>query len=839
MNELLKEKPTLSARLTWIMAGAVCLIGTGTAYAQETKPAGEPSGLEEIIVTARFKEEKLQETPIAITAITGAELEARNIFTSSDVGFLVPNASFRPAQAAFGNTMTAYIRGIGQYDFDFAFEPGVGIYIDDIYHPFTLGSQIDLLDIDHVEVLRGPQGTLFGRGAIGGAVRYVSRKPQGDGTGTVSVTYGDFNRVEVRGSYDFALSDTVFARVTGSSKKRDGYQDVIDFACAYPTLAGTIKSSIVNRGKSCKIGTQGGEDVTGARIGLRWAPNEKFEANLTTEYTNDSSEARADTLTVAFPGDQQGFVYNLWESAYVVPNYGVPFDTRFLPPDIYTTYATYDDQKSGLSFKPETAFEKWDVAATFEYSITDNVQAKAIFSYTDIDSRFATDADGSPLNVQTVDGTQPIQSRTAELRFTGRAFDRMDWTLGGFFYNAHATNTQTVSIPALQLFLDQILLGVPMPQALVNIDTGDGRFFVNAKNVHKLENQSVYAHAVFDLNDKWDIQAGVRYSKDQKNVDFDNTRVVAPGVEIEDDHTDWRLGVDWKPTDELMTYISASSGYRPSAYNSRPFQPTQVVAVDAEEAVSYELGLKADFFENRLRTNFAIFDIDYKTRILPIAGTECVLENPEGPPPYVYLPDDPNNPASVTDTLGNVCDATVSRTFYTNAPGDVRGFEFETSWKPVDAFTLTGNYGFLDWSSDDVDNCDFDLNGQPDAGITCESDRPGQVPAWNWALGMSYDIKTGGGGRVTPRVDFFGQAEICFGPVARPGNCADGYTLVNAQIEYVSPEQKWTFGVGMTNVGDKEYFLNTFPLVAFGQPHAEAQPGRPREWFVSLRRNFD
>src|SRR4029079_408714 len=125
---------------------------------------------------------KLQETPIAITAITGADLEARNIFTSSDVGFLVPNASFRPAQPAFGNTMTAYIRGIGQYDFDFAFEPGVGIYIDDVYHPFTLASQIDLLDIDHVEVVRGPQGTLFGRGAIGGAVRYVSKKPQGDET---------------------------------------------------------------------------------------------------------------------------------------------------------------------------------------------------------------------------------------------------------------------------------------------------------------------------------------------------------------------------------------------------------------------------------------------------------------------------------------------------------------------------------------------------------------------------------------------------------------------------------------------------------------------------------
>ena len=104
--------------------------------------------------------------------------------------------------------MTAYIRGIGQYDFDFAFEPGVGIYVDDVYHPFTLGSEIDLLDLDRVEVLRGPQGTLFGRGAIGGVIRYVSKKPVGDNTGYIDVTYGQFNRLDVRAGYDFSLSRT-------------------------------------------------------------------------------------------------------------------------------------------------------------------------------------------------------------------------------------------------------------------------------------------------------------------------------------------------------------------------------------------------------------------------------------------------------------------------------------------------------------------------------------------------------------------------------------------------------------------------------------------------------
>ena len=183
------------------------MLAGAPAVAQQVEMEGKRP-LEEIIVTARYRDERLQEIPIAITAINAEELEMRAFTLASDVAYSVPNASFRPAQAAFGNTMTAFIRGIGQYDFDFAFEPGVAIYIDDMYHPFTLGSQTQLMDLDHVEVLRGPQGTLFGRGSIGGAIRYVSKKPQGDDTGSIGLTVGEFDRVDVRASYDFAITDS-------------------------------------------------------------------------------------------------------------------------------------------------------------------------------------------------------------------------------------------------------------------------------------------------------------------------------------------------------------------------------------------------------------------------------------------------------------------------------------------------------------------------------------------------------------------------------------------------------------------------------------------------------
>ena len=204
-----------------------------------------------------------------------------------------------------------------------------------LVHDGTIISSSFFMDLERVEVLRGPQGTLFGRGAIGGAIRYISKKPVGDNTGHISVTYGQFNRIDIRGSYDFALSDTVFARVTGVSKQADGYQKVFDFRCLYPSLGGTLPQKIYNRKADCQTGTQGGTDVAGARGQLRWAPNDTFDLTLSAEVEDDNSEARADTLvaiarntTGPFTG-QLPVPFNFW-SAGMAATYGVPYDERFM-----------------------------------------------------------------------------------------------------------------------------------------------------------------------------------------------------------------------------------------------------------------------------------------------------------------------------------------------------------------------------------------------------------------------------------------------------------------------------------------------------------------------------
>jgi iron complex outermembrane recepter protein len=825
------------------LTGSPAMAQSSTGAAKDQRP------LEEIVVTSRYREEKLQDTPIAVTAITAEDIQARAFTTSYEVAYTVPNASFRPAQAAYGNTMTAYIRGVGQYDFDQAFEPGVGVYVDDVYQPFMLGTQFDLLAVDRVEVLRGPQGTLFGRGSIGGVVRLVSKKPQGDNTGSLDVTLGSYDRIDIRGIYDFPITDNLFAQVAGASRKRDGYQDVIDFACAYPAQAGNLPVRDPSKGRNCKLGTQGGEDMGAFRGQLRWVASDNVEVILAGDVQNDHSEAKADTLVaIQYPLDLSGAViptsgYVLFNNEYVnhVPTaaepwgYGIPYDNRFIPKNMYQSYATYDDAASGLTFRPTSAIQRESYSATLNWDIAESLSLTAIASYTDIKSQLSSDADASPINFQVTGGQQDFHWSTGEVRLSGRAADRLDWTVGGFYYTGSATNRQSVSFPPIPYGILRASIGFPPSLAVQCIENLPGvcvipapifsNLSVNTQNIADSESYAGFAHAAFDLTDKLSINAGVRYSKDTKDVAFDNSLVTAP-INIDFNHTDWRAGIDYKLTDAMLVYASAATGYRPPAYNPRPFTPDQAVAVGGEEATSYELGFKSELFDRRLRLNLAAFYTDYNKRIVPIGGTECI-------PPYV----DPTTPGAIRDSNGNICLAITSLTSYQQlSGGEVTGAELEFEWRPLDALTISGVFGYTDWSSPEIDNCDFNEDGQPDVGITC-SPRAPFVPEFNWTVGASYDFAFTGGSRLTPRVDVYGQSDICSSAVSAL-SCSKGYELLNVRLEWASPDGDWTVALGGTNVSDEEYYLNKFDLTLFGQNTVEGQPGRPAEWYLTLGRHF-
>jgi iron complex outermembrane receptor protein len=789
------------------------LLATSLAWSQSAPDrtaatAADSGALAEVVVTAQYRSEPLQQTPIAITAVTADDIEQRGFTNSSDIAYAVPNASFRPAQAAFGKTQTAYIRGVGQNDFNFAFEPGVGIYVDDVYYPTTMSSQFDLMDLDRVEVLRGPQGTLFGRGSIGGAVRYISKQPTGDNTGFIEGTVGDFHRVDLRAGYDFALiEDKLFARITGVSKKQDGYVDRIDFVCENPQLSGSLPRLITNRDAGCKLGTLGGTDVNGARAQLRYVASDTLSFDLALDYQRDDSEAAADTLLQAGPL-VGGFL--TWSNG-MLQKYGVPFDSRFVPSNPYVSYATFQDPYSGLSFPPQNALNQKGVSSTANWKISDAVDAKLILAWRNWNGRFATDQSDAPLDVSLVDGIQSFTYRTAELRFSGDTLsNKLNWTAGGFYYDGDSRSAQSVNLPGA----GNIAAYLADPQA--------NALLVNGLDVGHFQNYSFFIHTIYTLTDQLHATVGARYSNDKKGDKFDNT-IVKATVNNTSTRGDWRLGLDYQIDPRFLVYTSAATGYRPPAFNPRPFQADQFVAVSGESLLSYEVGEKADFLDRRLRVNIAAFYSDYRHRIVGVGGTDC-LKNPDGSVVPGGLPNPQGGPPCAVNTIPN--------TLYINSPGKLYGAEIELAFRPIESLTFTANAGETRFSPSDA-TVGVAPNGEPV-----------YVPQWNGSFSGQYTLTLPDGSTLSPRYDAFVQTQICSGAaIAAIGytglsSCSGGYTLHNVRLQYTTRSRTWSAAVGIENLTNHFYYLNKFDLTAFGEPTIEGQPGQPREWYLTLRRNF-
>jgi iron complex outermembrane receptor protein len=332
---------------------------------------------------------------------------------------------------------------------------------------------------------------------------------------------------------------------------------------------------------------------------------------------------------------------------------------------------------------------------------------------------------------------------------------------------------------------------------------------VNGFDKGHYENKSGFVHGVYHLTDSMRLNLGARYSDDKKHDDFDNTIFATP-VDSNQTRFDWLAGIDLQVTEGVLTYLTASTGYRPPAYNPRPFQQTQFVAVKGENMTAYELGLKSDLFDRKMRLNVAAFYSDYKQRIVPAGGLEC-LKNPA-------------TGACILDGAGNPV-AMIPLTNYVNSPGKIKGGELELEFRPIEGLLFQGSVGYTK----------FTASGAT-AGITA-NDEPIFVPEWNASASLQYGFNLGGGGTITPRYDAYLQTEIC-SQVTTLTSCSAGYTLHNARIEYATTDRTWTAALGVSNLTDKSYILNIFDLTAFGEATIEGQPGQPRMWYVTMRRNF-
>jgi iron complex outermembrane recepter protein len=833
------NRPTLRHRpRAAIFAALATTAGLGTTA---TTYAADPV-LEEVVVTARYREENLQETPIAITAVTADALEVRSIDNVQDLGTTVPNAYIRPNPLNFGPAPSIGIRGAIQSDFYYTFDPAVGVYIDDVYHGTLTGSSFDLMDLDRIEVLRGPQGTLFGKNSLGGAIRLISKKPQGDNSGTLEVTYGDFNRLEVKGSYDFALvPDKLFMRMAGVSKRREGYVDRLDFTCEMirrgtPQLAGLgdglgpdgadadLDPDVVAVGSAqdtalsfpqiragnngnCKLGTLGGQDLEAARVMLRYVASPALEFNLATDYSNDESEPAVGTSLGGQANTGNNIAYN---SQVIFRRFGIRYDTdlRFVTGDPFTTYATFADPISGQVWPIISGVEAWGTSASMDWRVADKANVKAIVAYRTYDTEFSSDSDYTPLDLNTTYNILEHEQWTAELQITGSAFDdKLEWTTGGFYYDAKSFIGGRVELEPFNFSF--------------NPTTGaGGPPYFNQNDRFEGDNKSVFAHLVFHFTDRLSAAAGGRYSEESKTFAFDHTgylTVARPSVTGEE-RVDWKVGLDYKLTDDMFLYTQAATGFRSPAFNPRPFAPGQLAPVTGEEITSYEIGLKADLFDRRLRMNTSVYYSDYDPRRITRAATQCNPASSLDPGQPFFLATGAPCPAGTP--LAGV--PGLPWFVYTSVPAVDKGVELELTASPIDGLAINGAVGTNKFEADDR---------HEDSLIQ---------PEWNASVGVQYEIVLGNAGTLTPRVDWSylshmtNNANVANRPLD-PDNIIPSYQVYNARLAYESSNGEWSAALLVSNVFDKFYYYN---LAAATARPRQASPGEPRQWAITLKRKF-
>lgn len=791
--------------LTWAglarLASSTALICSMSAVAhaqsagageQQTDVAAAGMASDEIVVTARFRAESVQQTPISITALSGEALAQRGVQGVEGIARSAPNVTLEKNTAGYGKSVIAYIRGVGQSDFLPAFEPGVGIYIDEVYQGTLFGSLFDFADVQQVEVLRGPQGTLFGKNNEGGAIRVSTRKAQGDNSGYVEAGLGSFNRMTMKGAFDFSvIPDKVFLRVAGGYNKVDGYVDTIDFTCANPGLAGTIPSEVPpNSGGNCKTGTLGGQETFVLRGNLRIVPSDSLEININGDLLDDKGEPAAEKLIdVNTAGTAPLALYQ--NGSPFGPNptgYGIPFDKRFITPDFYSSYVNYSDSRSGISYPRVSDVRSWGVSGKIDWSVNPDLKLTSISAYRSYRGEFIENWGQAPIHIND-NYFQPYHHQfSQELRLNAKVGTFAEVTVGGYYFDALTELNDSISIPLV------------------------GFAFYGTDPV-KDKDKSAFVHAVLHPTEQFSIEGGLRYSDVSKSYTFNrfipntgNPPATLPGFENNPQvrsstkRVDYRLSAQYTLSRDIMAYAVFSTGFKGPGVNPRPSSAAELLPFGEEELKSYEIGLKTELFDRRLRANIGAYRSDYTN--LQLTVTRAL---PSGVP------------GSITANAGKV---------------RIQGFEGEFAAEPVDGFTLNASIGYLDFKYLDLG----DAANQP--GGPCLSCVTPFVAKWSANAGAQYRIPLGGLGTLTPRIDYAYKSKVYSDAANYEPGAIPGYGLWNARLSYAAPEDAWELSMQIYNLADKRYFVNKFQGY-FALGTLVGQPAMPRTFLLSLRHNFN
>ena len=785
----MNKTATLSRSL--LLAGSAMIVSyAAPAVAQESVSEAVASDAEEtsgnnIIVTARRREERLQDVPISVTALTGETLEEQGILELTQIGQQVPNITLEVSRGT-NTTLTAFIRGVGQQDPVAGFEAGVGLYIDDVYLNRPQAAVLDVYDVERIEVLRGPQGTLYGRNTIGGAIKYVTAELPDDPSLSIRGTLGSFDQADLVISGSTPLTDSLTIGASGARLSRGGF------------------------GENLTLGTENyNKDVWAARGTLEF-DNGPIFVRLSGDYILDESEARQGSRLI--PG--------LFSGAPVLDDV---FDTR-----------------AGLNVVDQEV-EAYGGALNIAIELTDTLTLKSITGYREDKSTTPIDFDSLPeadLDVPAIYENDQF-SQELQLLYEG---DRLSGVVGFYYLNANAFTAFDVA-----LFTTGALPAVGLPglnaQTLGDVDTetwsvfGDftyeltdtisvslgGRYTNDKRSSRVLRTTFIGGFSDLFIPNSAAIPIAV-------TSDFE-------GSETFEDFNP-RASISWRPNSNHNVYFTYSQGFKGGGFDPRG-QTTAAPDLDgdgdidfddqfeflrfAPETVdSYELGWKASLLDNRLNISLAAFLGQY---------------------------DDVQIPGSVgLDTNGDGVNDSFIGITSNAASADVNGIEFEGNALVGEDFIGDGSRFSVNWSLGVLD-AGFDTFIDAFGNDVADERVFQNTPDITAHMGFNLGVPAGDGmvdfiGLASLRSDA-SQFET-----PNPFLDQDGFVLVDASIVYTADSGLFSIGGHVKNLFDKEYIVAGYNFVTGGVGGAPFAPtlglegtltgfyGDPRRFYVTAEVNF-
>ncbi|MBT7952231.1 MAG: TonB-dependent receptor, partial [Gammaproteobacteria bacterium] len=483
--------------------------------------------LEEVIVTALKRELSLQDTPISVVAFSEQDLSQRGIANISDLPGYIPNLTYTTAFAGGSSAPGFYIRGIGEADFIVTQSPTVALYMDGVFISRSLGSALDIVDIERVEVLRGPQGTLFGRNTTGGAIHVITAKPSEEFKATAEITTGSRDRLDVKASADIPLiEDTLLSKFSIATFNQDGY------------------------GRRLLDGSETGDTENMAFRGqLHWIASDTVDFLV----TGDTSRRRASAGTETFLGldPTPGFIRTVVNPFFLAPQ-GLPvIDDKFVTNDNFTSFANEVSKDE---------YDIWGLSVSGTWQASDNLTVKSITSYRDLETDTGFDIDATPYPVIEQEIFVDHWQFTQELQLTGRSFnDKLEWIVGGFYFKEKGDELDRINV-----------LSFVVPVGLGRVEEGFNEYLnvtPPTLQVNDIETESYafYGQGTYALNEKINLTAGLRYTYESKDLTSSQSGFVfrARGTVGETwDNLSPKFGIEYHASDTLMTYASISRGFK-------------------------------------------------------------------------------------------------------------------------------------------------------------------------------------------------------------------------------------------------------------------------------------